>query len=135
MIAKQNIPQLRFQEFDGEWEKSKLNKFASLNPKNSELPESFIYIDLESVTDGLLIKESIISKNEAPSRAQRILKDKDILYQTVRPYQKNNLYFDKVGDYPQHYIEILYIEQIGSVHIYKMKISVHIARILKGLLT
>ena len=99
MIAKQNIPQLRFQEFDGEWEKSKLNKFASLNPKNSELPESFIYIDLESVTDGLLIKESIISKNEAPSRAQRILKDKDILYQTVRPYQKNNLYFDKVGDY------------------------------------
>ena len=95
----QNTPQLRFQEFDGEWEKSKLNKFASLNPKNSELPESFIYIDLESVTDGLLIKESVISKNEAPSRAQRILKDKDILYQTVRPYQKNNLYFDKVGDY------------------------------------
>ena len=43
--------------------------------------------------------QSVISKNEAPSRAQRILKDKDILYQTVRPYQKNNLYFDKVGDY------------------------------------
>ncbi len=98
-MAKQNIPQLRFQEFDGEWEKSKLNKFASLNPKNSELPESFIYIDLESVTDGLLIKENVVSKSEAPSRAQRILKDKDILYQTVRPYQKNNLYFDKVGDY------------------------------------
>jgi type I restriction enzyme S subunit len=93
------VPQLRFQGFEGEWEKSKLNKFASLNPKNSVLPESFIYIDLESVTDGLLIKESVISKNEAPSRAQRILKDKDILYQTVRPYQKNNLYFDKVGDY------------------------------------
>jgi type I restriction enzyme S subunit len=96
---KMLVPQLRFRGFEGDWEKSKLNKFASLNPKNSVLPESFIYIDLESVTDGLLIKESVISKNEAPSRAQRILKDKDILYQTVRPYQKNNLYFDKVGDY------------------------------------
>lgn len=94
-----SVPKLRFTGFDGDWEKSKLNKFASLNPKNSVLPESFIYIDLESVKDGLLIKESVISKNEAPSRAQRILKDKDILYQTVRPYQKNNLYFDKVGDY------------------------------------
>ena len=98
-IKKRLVPKLRFTGFDGDWEKSKLNKFASLNPKNSVLPESFIYIDLESVKDGLLIKESVISKNEAPSRAQRILKDKDILYQTVRPYQKNNLYFDKVGDY------------------------------------
>lgn len=99
MSYQNNIPQLRFTGFVGEWEKSNLNKFASLNPKNSVLPESFIYIDLESVTDGLLTKESVISKNEAPSRAQRVLKDKDILYQTVRPYQKNNLYFEKVGDY------------------------------------
>ena len=94
-----NVPQLRFSGFDGEWEVSVLNKFASLNPKNSSLPESFIYIDLESVTNGHLIKENVISKNEAPSRAQRILKEKDILYQTVRPYQKNNLYFNKIGDY------------------------------------
>lgn len=93
------IPKLRFSGFEGEWENSVLNKFASLNPKNSSLPESFVYIDLESVTDGHLIKENVISKNEAPSRAQRILKQKDILYQTVRPYQKNNLYFNKVGDY------------------------------------
>jgi type I restriction enzyme, S subunit len=99
MSKQSNIPQLRFKGFEGEWERGKLNKFAVINPKNSELPESFIYIDLESVTDGLLVKESTISKNEAPSRAQRILKNKDILYQTVRPYQKNNLYFDKIGNY------------------------------------
>lgn len=98
-MNKVNVPKLRFPGFDGEWENSVLNKFASLNPKNSSLPESFVYIDLESVTDGHLIKENIISKNEAPSRAQRILKEKDILYQTVRPYQKNNLYFNKVGQY------------------------------------
>lgn len=98
-MNRENVPQLRFLGFEGEWENSVLNKFASLNPKNSSLPESFVYIDLESVTDGHLIKENIISKNEAPSRAQRILKEKDILYQTVRPYQKNNLYFNKVGHY------------------------------------
>ncbi len=98
-MNKVNVPKLRFPGFDGEWENSVLNKFASLNPKNSSLPESFVYIDLESVTDGHLIKENIISKNEAPSRAQRILKEKDILYQTVRPYQKKNLYFTKVGLY------------------------------------
>ena len=99
MATIQNIPKLRFPRFNEEWEVNKLNKFASINPKNSSLPESFVYIDLESVTDGHLIKNNVISKNEAPSRAQRILKEKDILYQTVRPYQKNNLYFNKIGDY------------------------------------
>ena len=94
-----NVPQLRFGGFEGEWKTSKLNKFASLNPKNSTLPDSFVYIDLESVTDGFLIKENTIVKEEAPSRAQRILRKKDILFQTVRPYQQNNLYFNKDGDY------------------------------------
>ncbi len=93
------VPKLRFQEFDGEWSYSQLNKFASLNPKNSSLPDSFVYIDLESVTDGFLVKENTISKEEAPSRAQRVLRRKDILFQTVRPYQKNNLYFEKDGNY------------------------------------
>ena len=93
------LPNLRFPEFSGEWKKSKLNKFASLNPKNTELPESFVYIDLESVTNGILVQENIISKNFAPSRAQRILEKHDVLFQTVRPYQQNNLYFNKDGDY------------------------------------
>ena len=93
-MTRENVPQLRFKGFEGQWENIVLNKFASLNPKNSSLPEAFVYIDLESVTDGHLIKENIISKNEAPSRAQRVLNEKDILYQTVRPYQKNNLYFN-----------------------------------------
>jgi type I restriction enzyme S subunit len=99
MNHKIGMPQLRFPSFDGNWKIDKLNKFATLNPKNSILPESFVYIDLESVTDGFLTKENTIFKAGAPSRAQRILKDKDILYQTVRPYQKNNLYFNKIGDY------------------------------------
>jgi type I restriction enzyme S subunit len=78
MNHKTVVPELRFPSFDGNWKIDKLNKFATLNPKNSILPESFVYIDLESVTDGFLTKENTILKAGAPSRAQRILKDKDI---------------------------------------------------------
>ncbi|MEC5166551.1 type I restriction enzyme S subunit [Flavobacterium sp. PL11] len=93
------LPQLRFPEFKGEWEHEKLSKFSTFNPKNNSLPISFVYIDLESVTNGLLVKENIINKDVAPSRAQRILVKEDILFQTVRPYQQNNLFFNKDGDY------------------------------------
>lgn len=96
---KQLVPKLRFSEFDSEWQKTSLNTFAIINPKNPELPESFIYIDLESVTKGTLLKEERIFKDNSPSRAQRLLEKHDILYQTVRPYQKNNFYFDKDGEY------------------------------------
>ena len=37
--------------------------------------------------------------DSAPSRAQRVLQRGDILFQMVRPYQKNNLYFNKEGIY------------------------------------
>jgi type I restriction enzyme S subunit len=96
---KQLVPALRFRGFDSEWKKSTLKKEAIVNPRTNELPEKFIYIDLESVKKGMLVKEEEICLSEAPSRAQRLLDKDDILYQTVRPYQKNNLYFDRIGDY------------------------------------
>ncbi|WP_160171320.1 restriction endonuclease subunit S, partial [Flavobacterium seoulense] len=77
----------------------KLRDVCRINPKNESLPNTFVYIDLESVVDGYLQKENTILKKEAPSRAQRILFKNDILFQMVRPYQKNNLFFDKNGDY------------------------------------
>lgn len=94
---KNKVPKLRFPEFSGEWEEKKLEKIAEVNPKTGVVPEKFIYVDLESVENGLLKNENIILKNEAPSRAQRVLKNNDILYQTVRPYQKNNFYFENVN--------------------------------------
>ena len=60
----------------------------------------FYYIDLESVEAGALIKDNIISSTEAPSRAQRVLQPNDILYQTVRPYQKNNYIFESERNLP-----------------------------------
>jgi type I restriction enzyme S subunit len=99
MEKQKNIPQLRFPEFEGEWEKKKLGEISVINPTTNKIPDRFIYIDLESVTNGELTKEEIIIKHKAPSRAQRVLQKDDILFQMVRPYQKNNLYFDKDGDY------------------------------------
>lgn len=96
-VAK--FPNLRFPGFEGEWETRKLGEVCEINPKNGNLPQSFIYIDLESVENGRLMKEDVISIDEAPSRAQRILLRNDVLFQMVRPYQKNNLFFDKEGKY------------------------------------
>lgn len=93
-------PKLRFPEFSKDWQKLILNDLVDINPKTDGLPSSFIYIDLESVIDGELLRQERILKRESPSRAQRLLKDGDILYQTVRPYQKNNYFFNrKKGDY------------------------------------
>ena len=94
-----NIPSLRFKEFEGRWDPGKLNEIAKINPSNKTLPDKFIYIDLESVVKGQLLKEDEILKNESPSRAQRYLHQRDILFQMVRPYQMNNLFFDKIGEY------------------------------------
>jgi type I restriction enzyme, S subunit len=94
---------LRFKNTEGgdfeDWEVKKLGEVCEINPKSSVLPSSFIYIDLESVVNGVLLKEQRIEKQEAPSRAQRLLSKNDVLFQMVRPYQMNNLFFDKKGDY------------------------------------
>lgn len=93
-------PELRFPDFkNGIHTQDYLFKFCEVNPTNGELPEKFIYIDLESVNAGRLEKENEINKDQAPSRAQRILAFGDILYQTVRPYQRNNYHFKLEGDY------------------------------------
>ncbi len=87
-----NVPHLRFPEFSGEWERSTIKDECTINPKTEELDEEFLYIDLESVVKGSLVKQNIIQKSDAPSRAQRVLQKGDILYQCVRPYQLNNFF-------------------------------------------
>lgn len=74
-----------------QWTRKKIYEICEINPKG-ELPAKFIYIDLESVFKGNLIKKQYIELKSAPSRAQRITTNGDILYQLVRPYQKNNYY-------------------------------------------
>lgn len=89
-------PKLRFPEFRKEpgWEEKAVNTISDVNPNHDGLPDSFVYIDLESVEQGKLVAQRVINRKGAPSRAQRLLRKRDVIYQTVRPYQRNNLFFD-----------------------------------------
>jgi hypothetical protein len=91
----ETTPRLRFPEFRkaGPWEVKRLGEVCEINPTGADLPERFVYIDLESVEAGELVHRKIISREGAPSRAQRVLSPGDIVFQMVRPYQKNNLLF------------------------------------------
>ena len=93
-----NVPELRFAGFDGEWESSRLSDISTINPKSGKLPEIFKYVDLASVTGTNLTNYTILMKEDAPSRAQRLSEKGDIFYQTVRPYQRNNYLFDLDDD-------------------------------------
>jgi len=94
---------LRFTQVDGssfpDWEEKRLGDVAVVNPHTGNLPNEFFYIDLESVNSGTLSDPEWISSLDAPSRAQRVLSPDDILFQTVRPYQRNNLHFKLIGQY------------------------------------
>lgn len=73
--------------------RKQLKDIAIINPKCS-LPEIFEYVDLESVIGTEMKNHRTEKKGSAPSRAQRLAQKGDIFFQTVRPYQQNNYYFD-----------------------------------------
>jgi type I restriction enzyme S subunit len=81
---------IRFSGFNDKWIKTIVKEQCAINPKTEPLAREFVYVDLELVVKGELIKESVIQKADAPSRASRVLNDWDILFQCVRPYQRNN---------------------------------------------
>lgn len=97
-----NKPKLRFKEFNNNWNNFALKEFCIINPNNNKaLPNKFFYIDLESVINGqIACKLNAINKDNAPSRAARILQVNDLLYQTVRPYQRNNYLFSNELELP-----------------------------------
>ena len=80
--------------FDFSWEQRKLGELALFNPKD-ELPQTFEYVDLESVVGTEMLSHRTEAKLSAPSRAQRLAHTGDLFYQTVRPYQRNNYLFEK----------------------------------------
>ena len=71
-----------------------MGETAEFNPKTS-LPATFEYVDLESVVGTDLVSHRTEERTTAPSRAQRLARQGDVFYQTVRPYQKNNYLFEK----------------------------------------
>ena len=89
-----NVPEIRFKGFTDAWEQRKLSEVAEFNPK-SELPETFEYVDLESVVGTEMVSHRTETRETAPSRAQRLARTGDVFFQTVRPYQRNNYLFEK----------------------------------------
>jgi type I restriction enzyme M protein len=65
-------------------------KCQQVNPATLSRPE-FRYIDIDSVDNvGFRITDpKSLQANEAPSRARKLLKARDVLFSTVRPYLKN----------------------------------------------
>lgn len=102
LLKKIFTQQVRFKDQDGNdypaWEEKKLGDYAIINPKTETLADEFYYIDLESVETGNLNLKDAIEKENAPSRAQRVLSLNDVLFQTVRPYQKNHLHYTEIFD-------------------------------------
>ena len=90
----EKVPEIRFDGFTEDWEQRKLGELALFNPKD-ELPQTFEYVDLESVVGTEMLSHRTEVKSFAPSRAQRLAHTGDLFYQTVRPYQKNNYLFEK----------------------------------------
>ena len=88
------VPKLRLAKYYGQpIIETNISKIAEINPKCKTLPENFFYIDLESVKDDRIVNYNFIQRNNAPSRAQRLLIKNDILFSGVRPYQHNNAVF------------------------------------------
>ncbi len=86
------VPQIRFKGIEGDWEGKKLGEVGGFNPKEA-LPEVFEYVDLESVVGTEMVSHRTETRKTAPSRAQRLARQGDLFFQTVRPYQKNNHLF------------------------------------------
>ena len=83
-----------------EWTISPFGEVVTINPKTGSLPDEFIYLDLECVNSGKICAINIIKRENAPSRAQRLLEKNDVLYQMVRPYQQNNYYYANTFPFP-----------------------------------
>ena len=88
-----------FKNLPSGWKVLRLGDVCEINPSSRKLPEKFYYIDLESVEKGILHSLKEVFLETAPSRAQRLLEKGDILFQMVRPYQKNNFLFELNGDF------------------------------------
>lgn len=82
-----------------DWYVKTLGEIASIDSENlsNSTPGDFTfnYISLEDVENGTLKSHSEQKFSRAPSRARRVLKNKDILLSTVRPNLQSHLLFEE----------------------------------------
>jgi type I restriction enzyme S subunit len=85
------------------WVETTLGEVAHLNPEQARDYDSdrlIKYIDLSRVTfeNGISTEIEQLPFNEAPGRARRIIKEKDVIVSTVRPYLKGFAFVGKEFD-------------------------------------
>lgn len=70
------------------WSKKTLGEIAACNVASHtarSLPEEINYIDISSVSAGLIVNKTRMMAAEAPGRARRIAADGDVIWSNVRP--------------------------------------------------
>lgn len=80
------------------WVEKRLGELIEINPETllvSKYRGSIEYIDIASVSKGMLAGYTTYDITEAPSRARRIIKDNDIVFSTVRPNLRAYYYVKK----------------------------------------
>jgi type I restriction enzyme S subunit len=91
-MSKINIKQTEIGEIPEGWDTVLLKDVAVVNEKtiDKKYPHAEIeYVDIASVDKGRIFETKKLLRSEAPSRAQRIVRDNDILLSTVRPNLKH----------------------------------------------
>ncbi len=82
------------------WEVGTLVDFASLNPEawsKRTLPDEIRYVDLSNTKWGRVESVAIYSKQDAPSRARRVLRPRDTIVGTVRPANRSYAFVSEDG--------------------------------------
>ena len=85
------------QEKIGHFFKS-LDKLITLHQRKFETLKKLKKGFLQKMFPTEMVSHRTEEKVSAPSRAQRLAKEGDVFYQTVRPYQRNNYLFNKADD-------------------------------------
>ena len=93
-------------DIDPSWPIHCMSEIARINRESQDpkdlYEDIFTYIDISSVENetGIIDFSNILRVEEAPSRARRIVKEKDILLSTVRPNLKAFAYLDILPSNP-----------------------------------
>lgn len=91
-MAETLFRQWFIEEASEEWEAVKICDVAKINSKvlTKNYPyETINYLDTGSITKGVIANYQNYSRDDVPSRAQRIPQENDVVYSLVRPVQRH----------------------------------------------
>lgn len=93
---------VRFKADDGSefpaWEEKALGEVCFINPRTDALEDEFYYMDLGCVDRGMWEKPEVVSKKNAPNRAQRVAQIGDVFFQSVRQYNMGHYHYTNKMD-------------------------------------